>query len=162
MDKQTLLNADRMAYLRTIVFRSLPKRYLHLAEDLVQDAAIKCLDKIDMYDETKGNFKSWIYRVTQNHCFDVIRKMDRMKTMPLNIDIIVNHETKKFDELEKHKIRKAIRCLNKRDRELIMMKFYFDYSTKEICATLDIPERQIAVYYKRAKERLLSHYHKVA
>ena len=161
MEPKKILIAEHISYFHVIVYRFLPGRYHHLAEDLAQDAMIRCLNKIHLYDDKKGNLKSWIYRVTQNFCFDMIRKMDKMITTPLSFDIVEN-EKYEFDKVEKSKIRKAIRCLPKRDRELIMMRFYFDCSGREISKALGIPEAQVATYFRRAKLKLRSQYLKVA
>lgn len=162
MNTRILFVAEHVSYFQTIALRSLPLRYRHLYEDLAQDAIVKCIDKIDLYDESKGNLKSWIYRVTQNLCFDAVKKMDRMKITPLTFDIVQDEEHRTIDSIEKAKIRKAIRLLPKKDRKLIMLKNYFNYSGKEISEALDIPESQVAVYYRRAKMKLKRCYLNVA
>jgi DNA-directed RNA polymerase specialized sigma24 family protein len=43
-----------------------------------------------------------------------------------------------------------------------MLKFYFNYSGKEISKALEIPENQIATYYKRAKQKFKEKYQLVA
>jgi DNA-directed RNA polymerase specialized sigma24 family protein len=45
--------------------------------------------------------------------------------------------------------------LNDRDRQLILYKFVFNLSGKEMAQLLEIPEAQINTYFKRAKMRLV-------
>ena len=130
--------------------------YEHLAEDLAQDAILKAIEKIAYYDPSKGNFKSWLYRLTQNLCFDAIRKMDKMNVVPIHPNIVNNEkEDKKIERAEIKKIRNAMQFLSKRDRMLITYKFMFNLSGREMAQLLNIPEAQINVYFKRAKERLI-------
>jgi RNA polymerase sigma factor (sigma-70 family) len=133
-----------------------------MVEDIAQDALLKCIDQIDKYDSGKGNLKNWIYRVTQRHCFDVMRQLKKMDTIPLSFDCAGSTQQTSIDKIDKKKIRKALRLLSKRDRELLMYHVYFDYSFSEISAMTGIPKSQLAVYYRRAKQRLLKEYVQVA
>ncbi len=150
------LISEQMTYFKAVAKRSLPSRYQHLAEDLAQDAILKAIEKIAYYDPSKGNFKSWLYRLTQNLCFDAIRKMDKMNVVPIHPNIVHNEkEEKKIERAEIKKIRNAMQFLSKRDRMLITYKFMFNLSGREMAQLLNIPEAQINVYFKRAKERLM-------
>ncbi len=150
------LISEQMTYFKAIAKRSLPSRYQHLAEDLAQDAILKAIEKVDYYDPSKGNFKSWLYRLTQNLCFDAIRKLDKMNIVPIHPNIVNNEkEDKKIERTEIKKIRNAMQFLSKRDRMLITYKFMFNLSGREMAQLLNIPEAQINVYFKRAKERLI-------
>jgi RNA polymerase sigma-70 factor (ECF subfamily) len=150
------LISEQLPYFRAIAYRSLPKRYLHLADDLAQDAIIKAIENIKKYDPSKGNFKSWLYRVTQNLCFDAIRRMDKMDLVPLN-GTIYHHDTTELRDLEHMQlraIRKAMAFLSKRDRQLITYRFMYGMSGREMSQLMNIPESQINIYFQRAKNRL--------
>tara|TARA_B110000285_G_C15137031_1_gene627736 strand:+ start:1537 stop:2025 length:489 start_codon:yes stop_codon:yes gene_type:complete len=162
MNPNSLLIEEHISYFNSIVFRFIPRRYFYLGEDMAQDAIIRCIDKIHLYDQSKGNLKAWIYRVTQHYCFDMIKKLDRMQTTPITFDLMLEENHPVINNIEKKKIRKALSCLKKRDREMIMLKFYFNYSGKEIGKALEIPEKQVATCFKRAKEKLKEKYHQVA
>jgi RNA polymerase sigma-70 factor (ECF subfamily) len=155
MKTNVQLISEQLSYFRAIAYRSLPKRYMYLAEDLAQDAVVKALTKVHLYNPEKGNFKSWLYRLTQNVCFDAIRKLDRMDTVPLNTQIINPLEhTKDFDHRDIRKIRHAMKFLSEREQKLITYRFMFSLSGKEMAQLMDIPEAHVNVYFKRAKEKL--------
>lgn len=155
MKTNLLFLSEQLPYFRIVAKRSLPSRYLHLAEDLAQDAILKAIENLHKYDPDKGNFKNWLYRLTQNHCFDAIRKMDKMETMPINSHVIANPvEHRDLDRSDLRKIRKAMEFLSERDRMLITYRLIFELSGKEISEHTGIPENQVNVYFKRAKERL--------
>lgn len=158
MKTNILLISEQLPYFRAIVRRSLPSRYMHLAEDLAQDAIVKAIEKIDKYDPSKGNFKSWLYRVTQNLCFDAIRSMNKMEIVPISSNVM--QET--FSNLSKDvnygglkKIRRAMKFLSDRDRMLITYRFMFNLSGREMAQLTGIPENQINIYFQRAKNRLI-------
>jgi len=159
MNPNVLLISEQMPYFKAIVYRSIPSRFHYLADDLAQDAIIKCIEKLDKYNPEKGNFKSWLYTVTQNLCFDALRKLDKMNEMPLTYDLVHMEDTTHLPDSEETKrIRQAICYLAPRDRRIIMYKFFFNCSGREISTILGIPENQVAMYYKRAKERLRTIY----
>lgn len=94
---------NQFQFFRVVVRRSLPDQYLHLTDDFAQDAMLKAIDKIDAYDVTKGNIKSWLYRLIQNHCFDEVRKLNRTQIISLNdISYTVNELEHEGKELEHH------------------------------------------------------------
>lgn len=167
MKTNILLVSQELTYFKSVALRSLPKRYLHLAEDLAQDAILKSIEKIDQYDPAKGNFKSWLYRLTQNVCFDAIRKLNRLEVVPLSFDVVSGdycstENAHAIAAAEIKIIRRAMHHLNVRDRQLILCKFMFNLNGKEMSQLLDIPENQVNVYFQRAKARLKDLYLKAA
>lgn len=150
------LISEQLPYFRAVAKRSLPNHYLHLADDLAQDAIIKAIENIHKYDPSKGNFKSWLYRVTQNLCFDAIRSMKKMDLVPLNGTIYHqdNSEQKDLEQTQLRVIRKAMAFLSDRDRQLITYRFMYGMSGREMSQLMNIPESQINIYFQRAKNRL--------
>lgn len=157
MKTNILLVSEQMPYFKSVALRSLPSRYIHLAEDLAQDAIMKSIEKIHLYDASKGNFKSWLFKLTQNLCFDAVRKLDKMNIVPMSIELLHNKSdhSKEIHHAELKVIRRAMKHLNDRDRQLILYKFVFNLSGKEMAQLLEIPEAQINTYFKRAKMRLV-------
>ncbi len=53
------------------------------AEEAAQDIFIKAYQSLGKF---KGNssFSTWLYRITKNHCLDVLRKRNRRKTYSLD------------------------------------------------------------------------------
>ena len=152
--------AEEFNFFVAITKKYLPSQLQHLAQDLAQDAIVLAIEKIDSFDASKGNLKSWLYRVTQNLCFDYVRRYNKISLVPLNtieykisIDEVVDHSLHK---LKVNKILAALNHLNRRDQEIIKYKFLYNFSGRELALLLDIPEKQINVYVKRAKEKLLT------
>jgi RNA polymerase sigma-70 factor (ECF subfamily) len=146
---------NQFHFFRAVVRRSLPNQYWDLSEDFAQDAMLKAIDKIDSFNSQKGNIKSWLYRVIQNHCFDELRKLNRTQIVSINdYAYDLNEPEIESKEVEFAFIRKAMMHLESRDRRILIYKFMQGMTGKEISHIMGIPENQINMYIKRAKERL--------
>ena len=48
-----------------------------LSKDLVQEAMLNVWRKARLYDLDRGTAQSWIFTITRNRCFDMLRKLKR-------------------------------------------------------------------------------------
>ena len=48
-----------------------------LSKDLVQEAMMTVWQKAPLYNSDRGNVQSWIFTLTRNRCFDMLRKQKR-------------------------------------------------------------------------------------
>tara|TARA_B100001250_G_scaffold247027_1_gene212383 strand:+ start:312 stop:989 length:678 start_codon:yes stop_codon:yes gene_type:complete len=48
-----------------------------MAKDLVQETMLTVWQKAPLYNIDKGNVQSWIFTITRNRCFDMLRKQKR-------------------------------------------------------------------------------------
>lgn len=48
-----------------------------LANDLIQEAMLNIWQKAPLYDLDKGSAKGWIFTLSRNRCFDMLRKQKR-------------------------------------------------------------------------------------
>jgi len=117
-----------------------------LAEDIFQDTFFKVIQtlKKGQYNE-EGKFLPWIIRIARNLIIDHYRRAKKMPPMPVYIndegeeisvfnslaapnDDIQSAETSKF----KKSIRNLINELPNDQREVVLMRMYYDMSFKEI------------------------------
>jgi len=118
-----------------------------VAEDVFQDTFIKVINTLKKgnYKE-EGKFLPWVMRISHNLVMDHFRREQRMLTISGN----TNKDGKEFDifsligiydknreqeiiekQIEKD-IRKLIDALPDEQKEVLMMRHYFDMSFKEI------------------------------
>ncbi len=114
----------------------------YLAEDIFQDTFIKVIDTLrsGKYND-EGKFLPWVLRISYNLCIDYFRKLKR------NPGIVTSEgddlfKYMKFDDtpVDRHmdvvqsenKLKEIIDLLPEEQREVVMLRHYFDFSFKEI------------------------------
>ena len=118
-----------------------------LAEDIFQDAFFKIIItlKKGSYNE-EGKFLPWVLRITHNLIIDTFRRNKRMSTISggvnddgeeFDIFSVLNLEDKNVEEdIIKGQVRKDVRKLIDQlpleQKEVLMMRHYYDMSFKEI------------------------------
>jgi RNA polymerase sigma-70 factor (ECF subfamily) len=114
----------------------------YLAEDLFQETFIKVIDTLRQgkYND-EGKFQPWVLRIAYNICIDHFRKLKRNPSVVTSEgDDVFNYM--KFDEtpIDKHidlvqsesKLKNLIDMLPEDQKEVVMLRHYFDFSFKEI------------------------------
>ncbi len=114
----------------------------YLAEDLFQDTFIKVIDKLKAgkYRE-EGKFLPWVMRISHNMCIDYYRKSKRKPTVSASedfniLDILpLNQESPEETIIDKQantKVRALLNELSEEQREVVLLRHYYDFSFKEI------------------------------
>ena len=114
-----------------------------VADDVFQDTFIKVLDKLkaEKYNE-EGKFLPWVLRIAHNLCMDHFRKNQKEKIVANDnpeydiLDNIASEDDQKEDQIiadENHiDIAKYLELLPDEQREVVVLRHYYDYSFKEI------------------------------
>jgi RNA polymerase sigma-70 factor (ECF subfamily) len=117
-----------------------------LAEDIFQDTFFKVIQtlKKGQYNE-EGKFLPWIIRIARNLIIDHYRRAKKMPPVPVYINeegeeiSVFNSLASPNDELQsaesvhfKKNIRNLINELPNDQREVVLMRMYYDMSFKEI------------------------------
>ncbi len=114
-----------------------------LAEDIFQDAFIKVIKSLHAgkYND-EGRFVSWVMRIAHNLIIDYYRKDKQLKTVSDDQSDVPLLDTMQFsdDTIEQelvstqvHKdIKGLITHLPAEQKEVIMLRYYYDMSFKEI------------------------------
>lgn len=125
---------------------------INLAEDAVQDTFIKAYKN---YPQFKGDaeLKTWLMRIAINVCKNYQRSswwkhIDVVKSLN-DISVDTNMEVIHDDTLLL-----AIMKLSPKYKEVILLFYYQDMTTREISSVLKIPESTVSIRLKRAKEQL--------
>lgn len=110
-----------------------------LAEEALQEVFIKIWRGIGEYDDSKGKFTSWLFRMAQNSAIDLIRKrkaatvpLDEVAEMPSTDSSV--EQTAEWQE-EKEHIQAAVSQLSAEQQEMIQL-FYFKGHTHEKIAEI--------------------------
>jgi len=119
-----------------------------LAEDVFQDTFIKVINTIKRgkYND-EGKFLPWVMRIAHNLIIDHYRKNSRMpmvkNTDEFDIFDVICHPDKNIDEeLESNQVlgdvKKLIKDLPQDQKEVLMMRLYYDMSFKEISESTNV------------------------
>lgn len=110
-----------------------------LAEEALQEVFIKLWRGIGDYDESKGKFASWLYRMAQNSAIDLIRKQKK-PSVPLDEVAEMASTQTGVEELaewqdKKEQIQSAVSALSEEQQRIINL-FYFKGHTHEAISEL--------------------------
>jgi len=127
----------------------------HDINDVTQEVMIKVYKNLESYDFNYA-FSTWIYRITRNHCIDLLRKKK------VNLENLTDkHSTKKHTpensliDLElKNSINAALNSLDDTEREISFLHFYEGLKYKDISKIIDMPVGTIKYRMSQIKKQL--------
>ena len=128
------------------------------AIDVTQEVFIKAMREPRFYTED-FKIKAWLYRVTTNLCFNLVRNRKRraaiLETIPQarstnagQVDVVYQSERQRT-------ILEAMNGLSDSHRKILMLRYYSDLSYAEIADTLDVKLGTVMSRLSRAKRRLV-------
>lgn len=141
-------------YMRTAYFIALS--FVHNQQDALdisQDAFVRAFRKIKKYDPQKPFFP-WFYRLMKNLCLDHIKRRQRLNEVPL--DEVRVFKVEKQDKEIKEIIWKGIEELPVEQREIIILRYFWQYSYQEIAEITNKPVGTIMSSLFYAKKKLKS------
>ena len=119
-----------------------------LASDLVQEAMLTVWQKAPLYDLDRGSAQSWIFTLTRNRCFDILRKIKRQPAT-VSADNIwapegelarqLVHEEQGSLEAEVEKIERFYTQLPAAQRAVVEQIYIHDRTHEEAATLLNIP-----------------------
>ena len=119
-----------------------------LANDLIQEALLNVWQKAPLYDLDKGSGKCWIFTLSRNRCFDMLRKQKRQPNCIRADDIwplesgaepTLVHEDKGGQEVELSLIEGYFDKLSDPQRAVVEQIYLKDRTHEEAAAYLQIP-----------------------
>jgi RNA polymerase sigma-70 factor (ECF subfamily) len=126
------------------------------AEDLVHDAFLRALDRIETFDETR-DFGPWFYRLLINLGINARRSRSRRRTEPEPLDA-ESHGATPEEETLRSEIRtrfaEALAALPERQRVIIGLFEVDGYSSVEIAAMLGVSPETVRWHVHQARHAL--------
>lgn len=139
-------------YMKTAYYIALGLVHNHQdALDISQEAFIRAFRRIKSFNAER-RFFPWFYQLMKNLCIDHLKRTSRMKEVPL--DGIQVLDEKKEDEEMKRVLWKGIEELAFEQREVIILRYFRQFSYQEISEIIGKPIGTVmsSLYY--AKKRL--------
>ncbi len=137
--------------------------YLQNIEDskeATQDVFVKIHTKLEGFNN-KSSLKTWIYRITINHCLDVIKSKNRKYRLFFtreNEDYDskdFNHPGAKLESKEEmEKIFREINKLPEKQKTALILKTIEGIPQKEIATVMKMNEKAVESLLTRARQKL--------
>jgi RNA polymerase sigma-70 factor (ECF subfamily) len=134
-------------------------RLKHVAEDLTQEIFVKLLEKIDTFDDMKGNFPVWFWRFVRNHLIDYYREKKIQPFSDFSDDVIESaslaHPQRAIDSrLETDRLRAFIGSLDDDEQNLFELRYVAELSYKQIAEIVSKSEGSLRVAASRLKQKI--------
>lgn len=133
------------------------------AEDAAQEVFIKVFRSLDRF-KADSSFSTWLYRITANHCMDLLRK--RARENNISWDALTEktgephtplHSNENPLSVVEHKdlLGKVLSVLNLEYREIIILREVQELSYEEIAEVLQCSLDAVKARLKRARKQLV-------
>lgn len=131
-------------------------------EDILQNSFIKVYRFLQSFDDS-FSFSSWIYRIVHNETYDFFRTKkrrpevtldDESQQLFLNIDSGDDPENTFDTNIDVQMLTKAIEQLDKKYRDVLLLRYAEDKDYRQISDILQIPEGSVATLIHRGKKAL--------
>ena len=129
------------------------------AHDVVQEVLIKAMREPRFFEE-EFKIQAWLYRVTRNLCFNLVRDRRRREVIlygQRRSEVAANDPLESVFEGERQReIMAAVDLLSAAHAEILTLRYYEDLSYAEIADRLGIRLGTVMSRLSRARERLLA------
>jgi RNA polymerase sigma-70 factor (ECF subfamily) len=122
------------------------------AEDAAQDAFIRAYENLRRYD-LERKFSTWIFTITANICKNKLRRERFFRPLKNPARILGGEDP--ADQVARDErqalVQEALRSLDERYREPLVLYYYGELEYKEIAEALGMPEGTVKTRIHRAK-----------
>jgi RNA polymerase sigma-70 factor, ECF subfamily len=134
------------------------------AQDACQEVFIKIAERLHTY-QPSAQFSTWLYRITVNHCLNVLRSRRRRRWLspfskePTAVLEIAAPDDDPLQSTEKQErqqqVRRALAGLPEEQRLAVVLHRYEGLSYEEIAQVLQVSVSAVESRLHRAKQNLL-------
>jgi RNA polymerase sigma-70 factor (ECF subfamily) len=146
------LYAETSGTLYAVALRILRRR--DVAEDVLQEAYLRVWQKAVQYDPAKGVPLAWMATVVRRCAIDRLR----LRELPLvdsdDGEIPIDWFDPVIPDIAGLEIRDCLERLDRRQREVLVMAYYFGLTHEELSAYMDSPLGTVKSWVKRGLTQL--------
>lgn len=153
MDMVVQKYRDRLFYHALYIVKDMEEAY-----DVVQEVFIRAIRENRFFNED-FRIKAWLYRVTSNLCFNLVRNRKRrgaiLEATPFDDRAQADQVEKVFASERQTEILAAIDRMTPDHKQILLLRYYDDLSYAEISEVLNIKLGTVMSRLSRARCRLL-------
>jgi RNA polymerase sigma-70 factor (ECF subfamily) len=125
-----------------------------LAEDVLQDTVIRVWEQASSY-RSSGSPKAWIHTIARNLALDMVRQRQRLSSLADFEDKSLPDALISQADLDgQMTLLEGIRCLNRTEALVFVLKAVAGCSHLETARMLQLPYRQVRYRYQQALKQL--------
>lgn len=139
-------------------------------EECINDVYMKLWTHGAEYDFEKASFKTYIKAITRNTALNYLRKLRRLEEVEVPddadtlqkdyIDYRQNLEQQVIFQEEVQALNRILTGLKKKDREMVLRRFYYLQSTKQIAIAMGMTENAVDSKLSRLRKKIKKQYEK--
>ncbi|MGL5957943.1 MAG: RNA polymerase sigma factor [Phocaeicola sp.] len=128
------------------------------AEDVTSEIFKKVVLKYFTFDVEKASVSTWIYTIARNSVVDYYKDKNNpynkseLTGVEIDLSLDANEQLFRLDNLEL--ITGALQKLSKRERDIIIMRFYYEKKAAEVAELLDMTALNVRIVQFRALTKL--------
>ncbi|MDD6614491.1 MAG: sigma-70 family RNA polymerase sigma factor [Lachnospiraceae bacterium] len=141
-------------------------------EECINDVYLKVWKSGAGYDYQKASFKTYLKAITRNTALNYLRKLQRLEELQgfdpeedslqeEYIDYRQNVEQKIIQNEEVEILNHVLASLRKKDKELVLRRFYYLQSTRQIAQAMDMSENAVDSKLSRLRKKIRKSYEEV-
>lgn len=164
------LTAGRYEKLLRYIIGSVLGERDEAVEECLNDVYLKLWTKGQGYDYTKASFKTYLKAIARNTALNCLRQRKRreeMECMDMEdtlrrdyVDYSQNVESRIVLQEEVRALERVLGKLKKKDRELVLRRYYYLQSVKQIAAAMDLSENALNSRLSRLRGKLKDSFEK--
>ena len=131
-----------------------------VADEAVSRTFLNMYAHLGEYDESRGAFSTWLFRIAVNELRMIFRAKQRSLDMAWDERFDppapehASPEERVLAGERREELRQALLKLSERDRRIITMTYWLDMKSEEIAEELDMKPNSVRVALKRARAEL--------
>jgi RNA polymerase sigma-70 factor (ECF subfamily) len=116
-----------------------------IAADLASRVFLEALEGIDRYVYRGRSLLAWLYRIARNLVSDHHRSREReAAAMEQQASVLAEPSASEFAQVvDRQDLVVAIRQLTEHQQQVVVLRFFCDYTTAEIAASMEKTERAV-------------------
>lgn len=130
------------------------------AEDICLNIWQKVFDKFSSFDNSKGNIEQWLFTIARNEVNSYFRLyfIKNFFSLTGNEELHQAHETQPLENLaieeDKKLLAQCLQALDKREKDIIGLKFFSGLNNREIAKVSGLSESNVGTILKRSLDKI--------
>jgi RNA polymerase sigma-70 factor (ECF subfamily) len=120
-----------------------------LAQDLLQETFLTVWNQSYRYDDTKGSFYTWVYRIARNKTLNQIRSQKNI-IQTEDLSVYIDKKEEENDLLDFSKLNGSIEKLEPHHRKAIDLVYFKGYTHREAYKEMEVPLGTFKSYVRQA------------